>query len=46
LTELEKYLKSVPCADVTPVPFGTTLLDEDCVHSIEEEVARAVVGLI
>ena len=44
MAELDKYLKSTPCADVTPVPMGTTLLEEDCVCSIEEEVARSVVG--
>jgi hypothetical protein len=43
MPELEKYLKSLPSAQVSPAPFGTEELEEDFVHQIEDEVAKAVV---
>lgn len=45
MPELEKFLKSVPSAQVSPAPVGTEALEEDFVKQIEDEVAKAVVRL-
>ena len=39
MSELEKYLKSLPCAEVSPAPIGTVILDDTVVAEIEKEVA-------
>jgi len=40
LLALRNFLKELPCADLSPLPVGSVVVDESLVKLIEEEVIQ------